>query len=349
MSDRYEVKVPEMGEGLRYAKVIRFLKAVGEYVEEDTDIAEIETEKALLGVSAPVSGYVSLHACQPGETVDVGCILLEISQEKPSAAQVVNIGRGQTRRRDMPKAAPARSTKPSTAQTLHPKQLVLVKHLRTSGDIVIPASLESRINWGRIDAIKKMMRSQEQSGVPSSLEVICWATAQAMLAFEKFRWQVNRDNEVMSHDNSLIGIAVSADNDTLDTPVIVVKGGDGLSDIQNKMQVALEGVSSEPVIPYHSLVISDMSSYQAFHAQPVVVYPAVATLFIGAPYWTMTSATKMARVSNFVLAFDHRVLNGAYAAKFLQYIDSSIHRLEKELTAQQEGFEDGASIKKFGT
>ena len=70
-----------------------------------------------------------------------------------------------------------------------------------------------------------------------------------------------------------------------------------------------------------------MSSLGITSAQPVVVYPAIATLFIGAPCPALNKNGQIYKASNFILTFDHRLMNGAYAAKFLNQIEKNIRKL----------------------
>jgi pyruvate dehydrogenase E2 component (dihydrolipoamide acetyltransferase) len=69
---QYVFQLPDLGEGLLDAKVIEWRVAVGDEVERDGPLAEVETEKAAVELPSPVAGRVlELHA-GPGETVEVG-------------------------------------------------------------------------------------------------------------------------------------------------------------------------------------------------------------------------------------------------------------------------------------
>ena len=53
-----EIKVPTLGESVTEATVSRWLKAVGDHIGKDENLAELETDKVTLDVSSPVSGKV---------------------------------------------------------------------------------------------------------------------------------------------------------------------------------------------------------------------------------------------------------------------------------------------------
>lgn len=69
-------ELPDLGEGLVDAELVAWLVAVGDSVERDAMIAEVETEKATVELPSPVAGsVVALHAA-PGERVEVGAPLI---------------------------------------------------------------------------------------------------------------------------------------------------------------------------------------------------------------------------------------------------------------------------------
>jgi pyruvate/2-oxoglutarate dehydrogenase complex dihydrolipoamide acyltransferase (E2) component len=74
-----------------------------------------------------------------------------------------------------------------------------------------------------------------------------------------------------------------------------------------------------------------MGAYRVRSAIPIVVPPAIATLFIGAPYAVPDGKTgegKLAEVVSLVLTFDHRWINGVGAAAFLSDVRKGIERFD---------------------
>jgi 2-oxoisovalerate dehydrogenase E2 component (dihydrolipoyl transacylase) len=67
-----EFRLPDLGEGLTESEVVEWRVAVGDTVELNQVIAEVETAKALVDLPSPYAGVVrALHA-EPGQTVEVG-------------------------------------------------------------------------------------------------------------------------------------------------------------------------------------------------------------------------------------------------------------------------------------
>ncbi len=74
----YELRLPDLGEGIAEAELHKWLVAAGDVVAEHQAVAEVETDKALVELPSPVAGKVlSLQAAE-GETVAVGAVLLTL-------------------------------------------------------------------------------------------------------------------------------------------------------------------------------------------------------------------------------------------------------------------------------
>ncbi|HUX93468.1 MAG TPA: 2-oxo acid dehydrogenase subunit E2 [Ignavibacteriaceae bacterium] len=67
-----EFKLPELGENIEAADVLNILVKVGDKVEKDQGIIEIETDKATIEVPSTVSGIIKEILIKPGEKVKVG-------------------------------------------------------------------------------------------------------------------------------------------------------------------------------------------------------------------------------------------------------------------------------------
>ena len=85
---RYVFKLPDIGEGTAEAEIVRWHVAAGDRVEEDQLLVDVETEKAVTEIPAPVSGTVlSIHGAI-GDRVPVGSDLVVIETEAAAVAPV---------------------------------------------------------------------------------------------------------------------------------------------------------------------------------------------------------------------------------------------------------------------
>lgn len=78
MSER-SVTLADVGEGLAEAEVVRWLVAEGDAVAADQPIVEIETDKAVIELPAPVAGVVASLTVAAGEVVPIGAELAVIA------------------------------------------------------------------------------------------------------------------------------------------------------------------------------------------------------------------------------------------------------------------------------
>ncbi|KAF0996555.1 dihydrolipoamide acetyltransferase family protein [Geobacillus sp. TFV-3] len=86
----YEFKLPDIGEGLHEAEIIRWLIREGDVVKADQPIAEIQTDKAMVEMTTPVAGKVVALAGPEGATVKVGEPLIVVETEAAVAVEEVS-------------------------------------------------------------------------------------------------------------------------------------------------------------------------------------------------------------------------------------------------------------------
>lgn len=73
-------RLPDLGEGLTEAELVRWLVAVGDVVAVDQPIAEVETAKSVVEVPSPFAGVVSALHGEEGEALAVGAPLIEVDE-----------------------------------------------------------------------------------------------------------------------------------------------------------------------------------------------------------------------------------------------------------------------------
>ncbi len=85
-----EVKVPSPGESITQVQLATWLVSDGAYVNKDDEIAEIDSDKATLSISAPQSGSIKLLA-REGDTLEVDAKVAQIdTSAKPPSDQDEN-------------------------------------------------------------------------------------------------------------------------------------------------------------------------------------------------------------------------------------------------------------------
>ncbi|MEU6666979.1 dihydrolipoamide acetyltransferase family protein [Streptomyces sp. NPDC046727] len=85
MAQVLEFKLPDLGEGLTEAEIVRWLVQVGDVVAVDQPVVEVETAKAMVEVPCPYGGVVTARFGEEGAELPVGAPLLTVAVGEPAA------------------------------------------------------------------------------------------------------------------------------------------------------------------------------------------------------------------------------------------------------------------------
>ena len=80
-----EFKVPELGENVSQGDVTRVLVKVGDTIEKEQPVVELETDKATIEVPSSVAGTVKEIKVKAGEKVKVGAVILTVDENGAGA------------------------------------------------------------------------------------------------------------------------------------------------------------------------------------------------------------------------------------------------------------------------
>lgn len=72
----FEFKLPDVGEGLHEAELLKWLVKEGDYVREDQPIMEVQTDKAAVEITSPVSGKVAKLLGKEGDILKVHSVVV---------------------------------------------------------------------------------------------------------------------------------------------------------------------------------------------------------------------------------------------------------------------------------
>ena len=79
-----QILVPSLGESVTEATVSKWLKQVGEKVDSDEPLVELETDKVNVEVPSPFAGVLATISVKEGDSVEVGALLGTVSDKKQS-------------------------------------------------------------------------------------------------------------------------------------------------------------------------------------------------------------------------------------------------------------------------
>src|SRR5438034_1044635 len=80
-----DVVMPQMGESIVEGTIVRWIKKVGEKVDQDEPLFEISTDKVDAEIPSPAAGVVAEIRVKEGETVAVNSVVAVIGQEGDAA------------------------------------------------------------------------------------------------------------------------------------------------------------------------------------------------------------------------------------------------------------------------
>jgi pyruvate dehydrogenase E2 component (dihydrolipoamide acetyltransferase) len=79
--------LPDLGEGLTEAEIVKLLVSEGDTIQEDAPLLEVETDKAQVEIPSPMSGRVERIHVRPGQTVKVGEVLITFGDTPPNGVE----------------------------------------------------------------------------------------------------------------------------------------------------------------------------------------------------------------------------------------------------------------------
>ncbi|KAJ8542888.1 hypothetical protein K7X08_005411 [Anisodus acutangulus] len=88
--DTVDAVVPYMGESISDGTLAKFLKNIGDRVEVDEPIAQIETDKVTIDVTSPEAGVIQKFVAQEGDTVEPGNKVAIISKSGEGVEHVAS-------------------------------------------------------------------------------------------------------------------------------------------------------------------------------------------------------------------------------------------------------------------
>jgi pyruvate dehydrogenase E2 component (dihydrolipoamide acetyltransferase) len=94
MAQVLEFKLPDLGEGLTEAEIVRWLVEVGDVVAIDQPVVEVETAKAMVEVPCPYGGVVTARFGEEGTELPVGAPLITVAVGERPASGAASEGSG---------------------------------------------------------------------------------------------------------------------------------------------------------------------------------------------------------------------------------------------------------------
>src|SRR5438094_3928920 len=82
----YEVRLPDIGEGIAEGEIVRWMVKPGDAVREDQPLVEVMTDKATVEIPSPRTDTIAAVMAEEGAVVPVGSVIVAIAVDGESAA-----------------------------------------------------------------------------------------------------------------------------------------------------------------------------------------------------------------------------------------------------------------------
>ncbi|MFP2928746.1 2-oxo acid dehydrogenase subunit E2 [Pyxidicoccus sp. 3LG] len=299
-----ELTVPRLGEGVLVVRVRRFFKSRGEHVRRDDKLYEIETDKAGIEIESPHEGRLLEWLVDSDAIVEVGAPLARLEvQETPQAPEPGS---------------------PYQLRPLSERQQRLNHHLRRSAEEAIPATMSRELDWGRLREAMAALAGRHPGLSFSEFQVLAHCLVLAARAHPRFRSTLADARTLREFSHLNLGIAVELPEDGLTTAV--VRDADSLTfpalvdASRDAIQRARSGEAQ--ITAATQLLVTYLGDLGVHQATPLLMTPAVAVIFIGAPF-----RRRDQELANIALTFDHRLINGVGAARYLEDVAAQLDQL----------------------
>ena len=340
----YELKLPDLGEGLTEGEIARWLVSEGQDVAEDDPLVEIQTDKTTVEIPSPAAGKVTQILVEEGKVVPVGTLLVVIgdgevqratppppSESKAKATPLVRkiaqelgvdldslTGTGPQGRITEQDVRGAASPQEGRREPLRGVRRLIAEHMSRAHREVPAVTWVEECDFTNVD-LKRL--------VATALK----ACAESLQEFPELNARLEGD-QIVYLDRYDLGLAVQTEQGLV---VPVVRGCDTRSldelhaDVERLAESARAGTLAAEELRGSTFTVTSAGKLAGLFQTPIVNHPEVAILSIGriAQRAVVQDGELVAAPVGYVsVTFDHRVVDGARAAEFGLAV---IRRLER--------------------
>jgi len=219
-----------------------------------------------------------------------------------------------------------------TRQAMTGIQKATSRNMTQSAARIPHAWLQRKIDITALERSRKKYKSQlKDEGVELTLTtLLCKVIAQATAKYPIFNSCLDEQtDEIVFRDDINVGVAVDTPRGLV-VPVINDVANTSVKDIARRLTVLSKKARDAKLKPSDmkggSITLSNLGGLGAEGVFPVINWPEVAILGVGAAEWVPyykdadTAVPELRLMMPLCLAFDHRVINGADGARYLSMI-----------------------------
>ena len=330
--------LPDLGEGLHEATLIEWQVTPQQFIKQGELLLTVETAKSIVEIPAPEDLTVENLLYQQGQAIKVGTALLNYhtteTSQQPSNKSISVVGElteaiaNQEIQREFIVGSQrfSQQEQQQAAQALHSQRLHMTQ-----------ASQTLALTGTRLAMRQQLSQAHQQVALVTLFDEVCvkWSNTSkalprlitALCAACKVEPKLNawfkHDSLLLQQDVNM-GLAVNTPQGLL-VPVIAQAQLLSGTDLEEKIALAKQAANElRPNSVQATISLSNFGMLAGRFATPMVVPPQVAILGVGRIelryLLSKKGNIKKRTVIPLSLSFDHRVLTGAEAARFLEAV-----------------------------
>jgi pyruvate dehydrogenase E2 component (dihydrolipoamide acetyltransferase) len=341
----YEFKLPDLGEGVAEGEIARWLVEVGQVIEEDDPLVEVQTDKTTVEIPSPAGGTVRRILVEAGELVPVGTPLVVIgdgevavepaaSPDRVKATPLVRriaaelgvdlaalagtgpggqVTEGDVRRFAALSGGQTPGRGPERRVPLRGIRRTIAQHLSTAQREVPAVTVVEECDFTPLAAAR---------GERGYLAYLLQAAVAGLKEVPELNATLDGD-EIVFWERYDIGVAVQTD-EGLVVPVVRAADQLTLEDLDAEARRLAEGARAGALRPEElkgsTFTVTSAGKLAGLFATPLVNHPEVGILGLHriAPRPAVVGGEVVVREIGWLsCTFDHRVVDGARASAFL--------------------------------
>lgn len=341
-----QVPLPALGEHVTEATVTQWLKQSGDHVAAGEPLLEVATDKVDTEIASPAGGIVADILVPEGHTAEVGAVMATLVTAIPPEPEIPAVSAPVS-------AAPAPRPVPEIAEVSGDR----VEKLPRIRQTIARRMLESLQTSAQLTTVVEVdvtaiasLRAQHKDAFHrrvgaklSFLPFVAAAAVEALREHQVVNASLNSEcTQVTYHGSVHLGMAVDSAKGLM-VPVIRDAEQMSIADLARSIARLADDVRNQTIRPDDlqggTFTITNTGSRGALFDTPIINQPQSAILGVGAVVERVVprrdvdgNLTIDARSMMYLsLSYDHRIVDGADAARYLTAIRS---RLESGYTAQ---------------
>jgi pyruvate dehydrogenase E2 component (dihydrolipoamide acetyltransferase) len=239
-------------------------------------------------------------------------------------------------------AAPAGKVEPGAGETVEPMTPMrkgIAEHMRRSLDTSAHVTTTFEVDLSKVVAIRQKLKREYEERHGVKLTYLAFIARATLDAIEKWPWMNAeiRGESIVTKSYVNLGIAVALEGGKgLIVPVVKHAEEKNLLGLARAIEEIADRARNKKLMPDDvqggTFTITNPGGFGAIHGTPIISQPQVAILDVEAmvkrPVVVQDDAEAdviaIRPMMNLCLAYDHRLIDGAYAAQFMRDLRTNL-------------------------